>query len=164
MYSKDFIDRMEWIEDILEREGMLFYSEDSHDYYTSTFTDTCFFEEDIDYILDYLKETFQKRKGLYKIIWFDSTVGVVVGSKNVEKFKKIIRESRREEDESEFVALTNQIEKEKKELRDMYVRHEKDALITRQERCIKELETAKKYYWEACENDFKLFIYAEKIR
>lgn len=164
MYNKDFIERMEWIEDNLDKDGMLLYSEDSHDYYTIGYSDTCFFEEDIDYILDYLKETFQKRKGLYKIIWFDNTVGIVVGAKNVKEFIINLRESCREDDEGNFEALTHQIEREKKNLIDMYIRREEDSLITKQERYIKELVEQQKDYWKVCENDFKLFVYTEKIR
>ena len=82
----------------------------------------------------------------------------------MKKFIVNLRESRREDDEGEFEALTHQIEKEKEKLIDMYVRHEEDSLITKQERYIEELVEQQKDYWKACENDFKLFIYTEKIR
>ena len=63
-YSKDFLSKIRDVECQLEKSGVIRYDDD-----TQEFNDTFFFEEDIDYILSYLKDNFQKRKCLYKVNW-----------------------------------------------------------------------------------------------
>ena len=120
MYSVDFIERMEWITDSLDSSGMLFYDEDCHEYHTEECCyNTCFFEEEIDYILGYLKENYQKRKGLYKVSWLGNPVGLAVGYDNLKELVSYLKADIRSMEECRYNDQKFNIEKEKTKLSNM---------------------------------------------
>lgn len=167
MYSKDFIERMGWITDSLDSVGMLFYEVDSHDYYTGgCCLDTCSYNEDIDYILGYLKENYQKRKGLYKISWLGNPVGLAVGYANSKELIKDIKDNIRSMEECTYNDHKVEIEKEKTKLFNMKFYGEDTSKIAAQENWITHLEEELKNFWKQLEEEFKdkELLKIEKIR
>ncbi len=103
MYSENFITEADYfIKGHLDNAGMILYNEFAHEFNAVEVTDCCMFFEDIDYILNYLKETYEKRKGIYKFTWLDEAVGIAVGYDNSKKFYKYLKE--------EYKDLTDSIE------------------------------------------------------
>lgn len=167
MYSKDFIERMGWITDSLDSVGMLFYEVDSHDYYTGgCCLDTCSYNEDIDYILGYLKENYQKRKGLYKISWLGNPVGLAVGYANSKELIKDIKDNIRSMEECTYNDHKVEIEKEKTKLFNMKFYGEDTSKIAAQENWITHLEEEIKNFWKQLAEEFKdkELLKIEKIR
>ena len=156
MYSVDFIERMEWITDSLESNGMLFYDVDNHEYTTREGTlDTCLFYEDLDYILGYLKDNFQKRKGLYKVSWLCEPVGIAVGSDGLKELIRDLKESIRSMEEGTYNDYKFDIKKEKQKLFSMKYYGEDEGRIIGQEDYIAHLEEDLKNFWKRLEEDFK---------
>lgn len=156
MYSKDFIERMGWITDSLDSVGMLFYEVDSHDYYTGgCCLDTCSYNEDIDYILGYLKENYQKRKGLYKVSWLGNPVGLAVGYDNLKELVSDLKADIRSMEECRYHDRKFDIEKEKIKLFDMKFFGADDSKIAHQKGWIAHLEEELKKFWKQLEENFK---------
>lgn len=156
MYSVDFIERMKWIEDNLDSDGMLFYDVDSHEYQTmKSCLDTCSFEEDIDYILGYLKENYQKKKGLYKIRWCGVVLGIAVGFENMRDFLKKLKKIIRSMEESTYNDYEFDIKKEKDKLFTMKFYGADESEIAAQERWIAHLEKRLNNFWKQLEDNFK---------
>ena len=167
MYSKDFIERMEWIIDSLDSSGMLFYDEDNHEYHTEECCyNTCFFEEEIDYILGYLKENYQKRKGLYKVSWLGNPVGLAVGYDNLKELVSYIKEGIRSMEEGTYNQKKFDIEKEKSKLFNLRFYGADENKIAGQKRYIAHLEEELKNFWKQLEEEFKdkELLKIEKIR
>lgn len=156
MYSVDFIERMEWITDSLDSSGMLFYDEDSHEYTTGEGTlDTCFYFEDIAYILGYLKENYQKRKGLYKVSWLGNPVGLAVGYDNLKELVSYLKADIRSMEECRYNDQKFNIEKEKTKLSNMKFYGADDSKIAGKKNLIAHLEEELKNFWKQVEEDFK---------
>ena len=156
MYSVDFIERMEWITDELDTCGMLFYEEDSHEYHTEECCyNTCFYEEDIDYILGYLKENYQKKKGLYKVSWLGNPVGLAVGYDNLKELVSDLKADIRSMEECRYHDRKFDIEKEKIKLFDMKFFGADDSKIAHQKGWIAHLEEELKKFWKQLEENFK---------
>lgn len=106
-YKKDFTDTADYfIKGHLDNAGMILYNEYSHEYNAMEVSDCCMFYEDIDYILGYLKETYEKRKGIYKLTWLGEAVGIAVGYDNSKEFYKYLKE--------EYKDLTDSIKEDLK--------------------------------------------------
>lgn len=156
MYSVDFIERMEWITDSLDSSGMLFYDEDCHEYHTEECCyNTCFFEEEIDYILGYLKENYQKRKGLYKVSWLGNPVGLAVGYDNLKELVSYLKADIRSMEECRYNDQKFNIEKEKTKLSNMKFYGADDSKIAGKKNLIAHLEEELKNFWKQVEEDFK---------
>ena len=173
MYSVDFIERMKRITDSLDSSHILYYSDiryysdESHEYTTGEGTlDTYFYFEDIDYILGYLKENYQKRKGLYKVSWLGIPVGIAVGYDNMKKFISDIKADIRSSEEWTYDERKFDIEKEKTKLSDLKFYGKDESEIATQERYIAHLEEELKNFLKQLEENFKdkELLKIEKIR
>lgn len=106
-YKRNFTDSADYfIKGHLDNAGMILYNKSAHEFNAVEVTDCCVFYEDIDYILDYLKETYEMRKGIYKFTWLGETVGIAVGYDNSKEFYKYLKE--------EYKDLTDSIEEDLK--------------------------------------------------
>ena len=158
-YSKDFLSKIRDVECQLEKSGVICYDDD-----TQEFNDTFFFEEDIDYILSYLKDNFQKRKCLYKVNWNFETLGIVVGKNKLFEFVNDWKKRFMADCEFDYYGIDADIKEASKELSQMYDRGASQDEKYLQEIRIDKLKEDKKNYWNNMAAEFKSLLETVKIR
>lgn len=158
-YSKNFLSKIKEVECQLEKSGVIRYDDD-----TQEFNDTFFFEEDIDYILDYFKDNFQKRKCLYKVNWNFETLGIAVGTDKLKEFVNDWKKRFMADCEFDYYGIDIEIKEAFEELSQMYERGASQDDKFLQENKICRLKEDKKSYWKNIEEEYKTLLEIVKIR
>ena len=160
--SKEFSKEIVRLMTLLDKYGWLFYNFDEGCF--SIYNQYVNIDEDLDYVIAYLREHYKTRKSIYKVSYLDDyDGGIAVGYKNVKELVKAIKENEFSREAWNKQKRRFDLLKEQETLGVMKWANSSEANIRRQEEWIEHLEEELKNFDKNLELTLKECTTIEKI-